>query len=318
MRDFPAFARAFPQRFAYLLLGQWTPVPADLMAYVTAGTQLFFLFVALGAIAILAWAMAPLLRRDALARFWVLGMLLSLVPVTATFASNRLLMCAGLGGMGLLAQFLVAAFAKTEPLKRVRVLAWLLVVTHLGLAPLGLALGAASVHDMGRAERDAADTVPHPPEISDQDLVILNAPDYLFYIAHIPALKQLDGHPYARRMRPLAPTPVPLIVKRIDERTLDIRMNDGLFAGPLSRLFRGPRKPLRSGDRIELGDWRVTVIDAAPDGDVRQARFEFTVPLEDASLRWVCWEDDGYVPFEPPAVGESVRLPAALGLLDQF
>ncbi|NIM02311.1 MAG: hypothetical protein GTO30_15125, partial [Acidobacteria bacterium] len=325
VNDLAGYARLFPDRFVYQLLGQWTAIPADLAAYVTADVQRVLWLLGLGTIAVVAWALTPLLRRDALARFWMLGMLLSLVPVAATFASNRLLMCAGLGGMGLLAQFLVAAFPRADSLARtrlsrqaVRVLSWLLIVTHLGIAPLGLALAFAGVQNMGRAQIEAAASIPHPPRIAQQDLVILHSPDYLFFVAPIAALKHFDGHPYARSMRPLATTPVPLVVTRVDERTLDVRMEGGLFAGPLGRLFRGWRDPLRAGDRVELDGWTVTVLDAAADGDVLEARFEFAVPLEDPSLHWVRWEDHGYVPFSPPPVGRSIRVPAARSLLEQY
>jgi len=35
--------------------------------------------------------------------------------------------------------------------------------------------------------------------------------------------------------------------------------------------------------------------------------------LEDTSLRWVRWDDGRYSPFVPPAVGDSIRLPAPIG-----
>ena len=273
----------------------------------------------------LALALAPLLRRDAMARFWGAGMVLSLVPIAAVFPSNRVLMFVGLGGMGLLAQFLVGVFRSAEWLPRSPVLrgyawglAWALVLTHAVLGPLGLAFGTASTRQIGESEKSAVATIPHDPAIAGQDLVIVNTPDFLIYVAHIPALKTYAGKPYAPRMRALAPTPVALSVARVDERTLDIRMDGGLFAGPLSWLFRDRGHPLRPGDRIELTDLTVTVLEAGPGGDVLAVRFEFGVPLEDASLRWVRWEDDGYVPFTPPAVGQAVELPAARGVTDQF
>jgi hypothetical protein len=50
----------------------------------------------------------PLLRRSATARFWGGGMALALVPACATLPANRLLFFVGLGGMGLLAEFLTS------------------------------------------------------------------------------------------------------------------------------------------------------------------------------------------------------------------
>jgi len=33
--------------------------------------------------------------------------------------------------------------------------------------------------------------------------------------------------------------------------------------------------------------------------------------LEDPSLRWLVWRDRAYRPFAPPAVGQTVTIPAA-------
>ena len=51
-----------------------------------------------------------------------------------------------------------------------------------------------------------------------------------------------------------------------------------------------------------------------PKGQPAQAEFRFTVPLEDPTLRWFCWSHGRYKPFAPTAVGESVRVPAAITL----
>ena len=54
----------------------------------------------------------------------------------------------------------------------------------------------------------------------------------------------------------------------------------------------------------------VTVTESTPDGRPAEALFRFDVPLEDPSLVWLRWTHDGYSPWTPPAVGESVVLPA--------
>jgi len=319
------YLRLFPRRAVLELMGQWSAIPADIEPFVSADVQRTLWIVGIVVVAVVALILAPLLRRDALARFWGLGMVLALPPITATFSSNRLLMFVGLGGMALLAQFLAGVFGSAEWLPRTGIrrrllvgVAWVLIVSHLVIGPLGLALGSLNTRMLGESEQTAVATIPGDEAIAEQDLVIVNAPDWLVYVAHIPALKLFGGQSYAPRMRALAPTPVPLTVSRRDARTLDIRMEGGLLASPLGPLFRSRRHPLRPGDRFELTDLTVTVLDATATGDVRAARFEFAVPLEDASLRWVRWEGDGYVAFTPPPVNGSVELPAARGFTDQY
>jgi len=53
----------------------------------------------------------------------------------------------------------------------------------------------------------------------------------------------------------------------------------------------------------------VTALDG--EGRPAEATFRFAVPLEDASLRWAVARGDGWAPFRPPAVGESVLVEAA-------
>jgi hypothetical protein len=320
-----AYLSALPHRAVFNLLGQWTPIAAEAGSFLPDDVQGALWLIALGAIVVIAWALMPLLRRDARARFSAVGMLLSLLPVAGTFAANRLLMFVGLGGMGLTAAFLAGVFAGADWLphrgfRRVafRVLGWMLIVSHLVIAPIGLALGSSGTRALGDAERTAIATLPADPAIAAQDLVIVNAPDFLVYVMHVQALKTLAGEPFPRRVRALAPAPVPLIVERVDDRTIDIRLQGSLFAGPLAPLFQNRQRPVEAGHRVELTGMTVTVLEANGRGDVSAARFMFDVPLEDSSLRWVRWEGEGYVPFVPPAIGGRVELAPARGLLEEL
>ena len=56
----------------------------------------------------------------------------------------------------------------------------------------------------------------------------------------------------------------------------------------------------------------VTILKVSDDGERPElARFTFDVPLESDSLRWFNYELGVYVPWEPPAVGEEIRLPGS-------
>ena len=92
-----------------------TPEPPDKMdagflwRYPLVFGVCFASFGAVACVAMLAAALAPLLRRDREARFWTLGMVLALLPISATFPANRLLFFVGLGAMALLARLLASA-----------------------------------------------------------------------------------------------------------------------------------------------------------------------------------------------------------------
>ncbi|MHC4084675.1 MAG: hypothetical protein ACYSU5_05630 [Planctomycetota bacterium] len=78
--------------------------------------------------------MIPVLKQHRAARFWAVGTLLSVLPICATFPSDRLLLFVSIGGMGLIAEFIAFVFTKIEGQQRPllgRVPATLLVVLLL-------------------------------------------------------------------------------------------------------------------------------------------------------------------------------------------
>ena len=103
----------------------------------------------------------------------------------------------------------------------------------------------------------------------------------------------------------------PVAVHRIDAHTLAVRPEAGFLNGIVDPLFRGRDRPLLLGQQVELPGMTVEVTELTADNRPAEATFRFAVPLEDASLRWLKWEDGSFVPFDPPAVGEKVELPSS-------
>jgi len=75
-----------------------------------------------------------------------------------------------------------------------------------------------------------------------------------------------------------------------------------------------PRRapPDAVGERVVLTGMTATVTAITADGRPAEAAFRFDVPLEDASLRWLWWQDGEFRPFTPPAVGQTLEIPAAV------
>ena len=321
------FAGALLERGPILFFGQFA-LPADLHGALSpAGRQAFWLaacalLVAVGA---LLW---PLLRADRVARFLAAGLLLSLVPAAATFPSSRLLVMASLGGAGLVAQWLVRAWA--GPARGLtRVAAWAAVALHLVLAPLGL-LGAASGVDLlGQVPTRAAATLPSEPALSRQHLLLVNTPS-AFLSAQSLLERGLSGGPTPARAHVLASGLGALRLSRPDARSLELRPEGGWLAPPGSvsrngdpsppafdqhhvlaifdRLYRGP-DGFATGQRLALGGLEVVIRALTADGRPAEALFVFERPLEDPLHRWLQWHAGGYQPFAPPPVGASVELP---------
>lgn len=65
------------------------------------------------------------------------------------------------------------------------------------------------------------------------------------------------------------------------------------------------------GRPVPLSRMTIQVTAVTQDGRPAEATFRFAVPLEDPSLRWVVWQNGGFVPFNPPRVGQKVVVSGA-------
>jgi hypothetical protein len=309
------FAMELVKRVPPLLYGQWLMPPAEVVWAISAHRPAVRLAFAVF-LGLLAVPLVRVLGRDRLARFWAAGMLLSTVPACAVVPMDRMLVFIGLGAMALVAQYLVRVgdfMQRTaEAASRrfsVRVVAWLLIAVHLIIAPLVLPVrtawfaGPRWLHDQLRPSQ------PMDPSIAAEDLVFVNPPE-AFFLMETPLIWAAEGHPMPRHMRILCSSYLrPVEVYRPDARTLVVRPDAGFLSGLVDPLFRSPDRPLSLGQRIELTGMTVEITALMPDRHPAEAAFRFSVPLEDASLRWLQWRDGRYVPFVPPAIGQHLVLP---------
>jgi len=315
-----SFIWALFERGPVLLLGQWALPQADTYVILRGAEALILWLRSLGMIVLVVLLLTPLLRRSATARFWAGGMMISLIPVCATAPSNRLLFFVGLGATALLAQFLGGLADRADWLPCARPWRWfswgmaaLFLIIHVVLAPIALPITTFIPSLLGEPARAAALSLPDDDAFADQVLVIVSCPDHLMFVTYMSPERMLEGLPIPRHVRALSATPVPIMLTRLDESSLRIRYEDGPFIGPLGTLWRGPDRPMHAGQVVELEGMTAEVMEITEVGEPREVLFRFGVPLEDTSLRWVQWEGGVYVPFEPPAVGETVRLPAPYG-----
>jgi len=313
LSDTAQYVSALPERLTVLLLGQWSPVPADLGVLLPPPLQTWLVVMALGFLLIVGAAMMPLLWRDSLARYFGAGMLFAAVPVCATLPMDRLLTFAGLGASGLLAQYWAKVFGEKDVAAQGfwhtlrRVLAWFLVAVHSVLATFVLQFRAGNPLGPGWVEHRLYVGLPLGPALGDKTLVVVNAlsPPH----AHYSILRRAaSGETIPEHIRSRAPTTSSVAIRRIDARILEIRPKGGYLGMVLDRVFRCERRPLARGERVELTGMTVEISELTADGRPASAIFRFDVPLESPSLLWVCFRGSRFESFALPAVGETVVL----------
>jgi hypothetical protein len=308
------FLAAASGRLPVLLLGQWSPIPADLATLLRPPLSAALSVFAAAFLGLLLLAMAPLLRRDPLAHFWASGMVLAAIPVSATIPMDRLLTFVGISASGLLARFLGSVFAAEGAPTGLRWrapakgLAWSLVAVHAVLAPLALLLRAANPLGPAWVERRLYVRLTPGTDLEGRTVVIVNAPSPV-HAGQLILRRELDGLSMPRHVRVLAPAIPSVSVRRLDERTLSIRPRGGDLRWVLDRVFRSERRPFAPGEQVRLTGMTVTITSLTVDGRPAEATFRFDVPLESPSLLWLCFRGGRFEPFRPPAVGQSVEIP---------
>lgn len=313
------FFQVMVERLPTLLLAQWGG-SVDAWMFLPRYLQLALagagLLVTLG----LAWLFAPLLRQRAEARFWTLGMVLSLLPVCATFPMDRLVLAAGIGAFGLLAcQVDQLGWLSPESAALVpRTRRWafkLLLVANAALLPL-LPLRMLAFQQLsGRVDEDAR-RLPGDRAVPQQTFVFLNGVETAY--VYTPLVRKAEGLRAPRRTALLAPLLARLELRRPDRQTLVIRADGGYFVHPGERLFWGPQRPFAQGEQVSTVDHQVRVTRITDDGRPLEVSFRFKVPLEHRSLRWFYARAGHMVPFTPPAVGQAVTVQPAFSSINDF
>lgn len=320
------FLGGLVQRLPLLLNAQLAYPPAALTVWAPTFARIIHILFALAVLGVLIWVMAPTLKRSNMARFWLVGMIVAALPVCATFPMDRLLFFAGIGGMGLVAQFLgqyMKRHAGETPdddgvwdhgprwQKAATAVAIMFVVIHLVISPLSFPVRSLTMWFTGNSLERAVNSLPSDPSVTDRALVLVCAPSD-FDSWHVPIMRSSMAEPVPRHTWALTVGPYASTCTRIDDRTLRIRQHEGFIPYPEGRMFRGFASHFKEGDVVELDGMTATIMEVNETGHrPHVVEFAFDAPLESDSLEWVYYDEGVYRPWELPEINETVRIPKA-------
>ena len=245
--------------------------------------------------------------KDPDGRFWLGGMLLSLLPVCAAFPTSRLLLWPSVGGFLLLSRRVWMAFDDDAPAGAPRLRRWparLALWVHLPFALLSLLAAFASLRTTDLIFRFGADHAPNDAALAQQSLVFVNGNDFISSYTLLTRMVEGTGV-VSRRVVKLSYVLDRVEVERVDERTLRLRPENGFLFQVSDRLLYSPDFALPAGTTLESPDFSVEVLDATPEGRPLEADFHFHQRLESASYRFICFDAGQLVPFPLPAVGQT-------------
>lgn len=327
------FLAGWVERAPILLLGLWSPLPADFYTQGSSEGRAMLWGVGVGLVLLMTLLLFPVARRDRRVAFCALGTAASLVPASVIFPMNRQLLYPGVGAVALVALLIAAALRDGQgkvwrwSARGVSVLA---LGFHLLFAPLALLATPKVFGGFSRMLERSFSSLPTDPAIAHQRLVIVHVPGQIFTSsAHI--MQHLEGHPVARDQLVLSSGIWPVEIERLDAQSLAVRPAEG-FLAPLGttpqsevgtappfdfwRVFNGydtllfdRHRPLKLGARFDRDGVEIEVTRLNDEGRPDEVVFRFDTPLEDDTLRWAHWRAGGFEPFALPSVGETVSLP---------
>jgi hypothetical protein len=334
------YLKAVVERAPVLLAGQWGATPAEFVSAISDYAGRWYLLAAVLFLVLILVVLVPLLRKNKVARFWFLGMLLCILPICATLPMNRNLLFVAVGAFALMAQFIGGLFAKQgwAPKSRLwRVPAWMicvtLILTHVGLAAVVRARAPGMIPFVFKTFHSTV-RIDHSEDLTGKTLVVVNAPNPLLFMG-LPAFRAYWGEPLPERTRLLAPGFRPLKITRTGDRTLlveaqtgnimsadtsrkDFKPNFAYFYNHFNSLFRPEDMPFEVGRKIELRDMSAEVVAIDTDGQPTKVLFEFEVSLDNPSLVWFhwTWKKEGlgsYSRFEISAIGHEAQTNGPFG-----
>ncbi len=313
------FLIALLRRIPILIMGQFAMPPAFFYIALPQPWHNIIWGWALFLLAMLVIVLYPLVKHNVTARFWALGMALSLIPICSTYPDNRLLFFVGIGAMGLLAQLITGLYENSEWLfsgKSWRVLtlalANFLFFIHLILAPILLPVATRFDKFFEPMVDRPANSLALRPDNPEQQVVLVNPPG-AFFVYYTLIIRHVIGLPTSTFTRVLTTGDVPVKITSIDECTLEVHPEGGFMTAYQSYVVRGPAHPMGAGQRVELTGMVAEILSVTKDHRPQKVRYSFLKPLNDTSLKFLKWNGKEYERFWPPVIGESISLSANKG-----
>jgi hypothetical protein len=310
-----AFGRALPERAALLLGAAFGPLPADL-AFIGSGALLpTALALALVCLSVLAWVTRSALRHDRLLRFWWTATLLAVLPVAASFPSDRLLVVINVGAMAIVARTLRACWSSASPRPAgVHALGAALLVVHGVLAPLLLPWRAQQMQWLASALERAFACLDDVEDLERRTLIVLGGPADLF-VSYLQVERAARGLEQPEHVYWVTNPGAALHVHKAGERTLELEREGGFFTTPPEALYRGRRARLEPGQRLRLPELEARIESVDASGAPRRITLQLARALDAERYLFLELVGDSYRPLAASELGAR-RIAAAPDLIE--
>ncbi|OUS05846.1 hypothetical protein A9Q81_03630 [Gammaproteobacteria bacterium 42_54_T18] len=337
IQDGIVFIGATLERLPFLLFSQYTGVDSvyNLLSppakSIVLGITLVFLLIFLA-------AFIPLLKKNPVARFLLMGSVLAAVPSCAiALPSGRLLFFVSIGASGLVAMLLDKAYqeslrgyASVAQVTLSKVVRWFFIAAHLVATPLVWLLVMVSLGSGGVYKVPAGIDLDLVDDIAEKDVVILNAPNpflFLYILFH----DDHDAAKSAKELNIVAPAYTDMTITRISDNKFELVAEEGVMLTAKSHLdasrggmvstlyaikiynsvFRSARKPFSVGDSFVTPGMNISIKEVSSIGEPTRLLYEFD-KAEDKV--WLTWDNtkEAYFEIALPKLGEVLHFSSTI------
>jgi hypothetical protein len=288
-----------------LCLGQLTPLMSDFWGIYPFALKIVVFLLGAAVLIVVGRVAWPRFTDKPLARFWLIGAGLSLLPAATAGPMDCNLVFLGFGAAPALAMVFEHAVVHSLGSQWSRVVLSTLVVCNLVIAPLLLPAKCLTMLGMGFGLPHTDASIPRDPNVAQKTLVAV-------WAISEGGLYASWNHRYAERiptpskMRLLSTCLKNVSVTRLDELTLRLRPERGFYDSAFQQLMRSLSEPFHRGDVIRLSNMTVSVAEITSDGRPLTVDFRFSAPLESPEWLWMRGDGLRLVNWSPPKPGETV------------
>lgn len=308
------FARLLAERLPVLVNAALALPPADIYtALYQTQAEWIAVGLALALLALFAVIALPVLRSSPTARFWAVGMAVSVLPVGAALPGDRLLILSGLGAAGLLGEVFAAWVGRWPQVTGSTRLGagTALTITLLGNVVLPPLLGPATLAGVYAINQHGvvkpALAIEAAANETEKSWIFIN-PAFTYGYQILPAARLSMGLPIPANIRVLADNALPGTLTRSADNALTLALEQGYQFNPR----HGSRVEYRVGQVFTIAGMQAELVALRPDGNPASVRFTFAQSLDAESLRWFVTEQNGEVKeIRLPAAGASIQVGSA-------
>lgn len=287
---------AVAERLPLLLGAQWGVIPVEFYNFSGSFGDLLW-GISAGILALFCLLMLPVLVTSPRARFWLIGMTLSAIPVCAALPQDRILLLVTVGGSGLLAEvagtYLLNILSLRKALLKVsQVVVMIFLAINLVVSAILLPISAYSPKIWSLASRNAAVSLGEYPLKGKQALLFKAPFDVSVFITAILFHQNKD---MPKSLWSISSSGSGMTtIEYVNDHLLEVETEFGFIQGFDSIMRDVAEYPLNVGDQIHLKGMTIVIQSLTKENHPKKIQLHFDKPLNSQDQVYLYWNGTGF------------------------